>query len=76
MGWQNPRTVQKLGLFPPPSYVLLRLTGCGWHSFCPVLLPPTWLSSHHELIAAVQNQLLRPRAEVRVPPVAAGGIAW
>lgn len=26
--------------------------------------------SHHELVATVQNQLLRTRAEVRLPPVA------
>lgn len=33
-------------------------------------------ASHHKLVAAVQNQLLRPRAEVRLPPVSSCGITW
>lgn len=37
--------------------------------------PPPFSPSHHELVAAVQNQLLRPRAEVRLPPVASRGVA-
>lgn len=39
----------------------------------PAFLPS--LASHHELVAAVQNQLLWPRAEVRLPPVASRGLA-
>lgn len=33
-------------------------------------------ASHHELVAAVQNQLLWRRAEVRLPPVTSRRLSW
>lgn len=53
----------------PFSYALLHL-----HRQRLAFFPSS--ASHHELVTTIQNQLLWPRAEVRLPPVASRGLAW